>query len=64
MATYGRMVQCIHCTHGHFMQWMRNPIICECDLMQERFVAEARRLCTFYEDAGTREPDITHYEQY
>ena len=25
MAANPTMVQCIHCKHGKFMQWMKNP---------------------------------------
>ena len=59
------MIQCINCKHGRFMQWMNNPIICECMLMQnERFVAEAKKLCPLFELSGIEKPEVTHYESY
>lgn len=59
------MIQCIHCKHGKFMQWMKNPIICECELLSnERFVAEAKKLCSLYEESKTETPEITHYDSY
>ncbi len=45
------------------MQWMKNPIICECELSDERFVAEASRICPMYE-ASNKKPDIVHYTKY
>lgn len=64
MASNNRMIQCLHCKHGRYMQWMKNPVICECSLNGERFVAEARRLCALYDDAGSREPEIVHFSHY
>lgn len=59
------MIQCIHCKHGRFMQWMNNPIICECQLLQkERFVAEAKKLCPLFERTTVENPPITHYDSY
>lgn len=59
------MVQCIRCKHGHFMQWMKNPIICECTVMQnERFVAEAKKICQAYEPSNIQTPTITHFDSY
>lgn len=58
------MIQCMNCKHGKFMQWMKNPIICECTLSGERFVAEARRICSLYEPSGNETPTITHYDSY
>lgn len=61
----GRMVKCLECRHGKYMQWMKNPIICECSWTQERYVAEARRLCpNFEERTGPDPPSITHYDHY
>jgi len=64
MAANTRMIQCIRCKHGKYMQWMKNPIICECNFTQERYVAEARRLCSMFEEAGNREIEITHFSHY
>ncbi|MBQ8050995.1 MAG: hypothetical protein IJ197_05410 [Bacteroidaceae bacterium] len=57
------MVQCLHCKHGTFMQWFQNPIICQCDIFNERFVAETRRYCDEYEKCSTK-PEIAHYDHY
>jgi hypothetical protein len=45
------------------MQWMKNPIICECTLTGERFVAESVKVCPTFE-AAQKEVEITHYDQY
>ena len=37
-----KMVKCYDCKHGKYMQWMKNPIICECNWTGERYVAEAK----------------------
>ena len=29
MAGKDKMVKCFECKHGRYMQWMKNPIICE-----------------------------------
>ena len=48
-----------------YMQWMKNPIICECNWTGERYVAEAKRLCSRFEENTSREtPEITHYDHY
>ena len=57
------MVKCIDCKKGTFMQWMANPIICECTINNERLVAESRRLCTRFERSYAK-PTITHYDHY
>ena len=59
-----KMIQSIHCKHGKFMQWMKNPVICECDILKERFVAEAKRLCPTFEQSNQIKPEITHYDHY
>ena len=46
------------------MQWMKNPVICECDILKERFVAEAKRLCPTFEQSNQTKPEITHYDHY
>lgn len=58
------MVRCIECRHGNYMQWYHNPIICKCAIFDEKFVAEARRLCDDYEERTNAEPEITHYDHY
>ena len=59
------MVKCYNCKHGKYMQWMKNPIICECNSTGERYVAEAKRLCSRFEENTSREtPEITHYDHY
>lgn len=65
MASAKTMIKCYDCKHGKYMQWMKNPIICECELTNERFVAEAKRICGRYEvRKGNGTPNITHYDQY
>ena len=58
-----KMVKCIDCKKGTFMQWMANPIICECTINNERLVAESRRLCTRFERSYAK-PTVTHYDHY
>ncbi|MBQ1973898.1 MAG: hypothetical protein II222_06145 [Paraprevotella sp.] len=58
------MIQCINCKHGRYMQWMKNPIICECQVQKERFVAESRRQCPLFEQRYTGEAEIVHYDHY
>lgn len=58
------MVLCYRCKHGTFMQWMKNPIICECSVNKERYVAEARRICPSFEASPDEHPEITHYDHY
>lgn len=60
-----KMVRCIDCKHGSYMQWMQNPIICECECLNERFVAESRKVCQLYEARSKQgAPQIAHYEHY
>lgn len=60
-----KMVKCYDCKHGKYMQWMKNPIICECNWTGERYVAEAQRLCSRFEENTSREtPEVTHYDHY
>ena len=58
------MVRCIECRHGEYMQWFRNPIICQCTVHNEKFVAEAKRLCEDYSARTSGKPEITHYDHY
>ncbi|MBP3567422.1 MAG: hypothetical protein IKA86_05930 [Paraprevotella sp.] len=60
-----RMIRCLECKHGRFMQWMNNPIICECAITNERQVAEAYKLCNLFNENYSQEaPSITHYDSY
>ncbi|MCD8318560.1 MAG: hypothetical protein LUC45_06885 [Paraprevotella sp.] len=60
-----RMVRCDDCKHGKYMQWMKNPIICECNWTGERYVAEAKRLCARYEEfVGIEKPEVVHFDHY
>lgn len=60
-----KMVKCFECKHGKYMQWMKNPIICECNWTGERYVAEAKRLCARYEaNTSLETPPITHFDHY
>lgn len=58
------MAQCIRCKHGKFMQWMKNPIICECTLTNERFVAESLKVCAQFDPSYNETPHIEHFNQY
>ncbi len=65
MADKDKMVRCYDCKHGKYMQWKRNPIICECDRTHERYVAEARRVCDRFEENTSRETRrVAHYDHY
>ena len=57
------MVKCIDCRRGTYMQWFRNPIICECNLLHERFVAESQRFCEDFEERSDK-VEVTHYDHY
>lgn len=58
------MVYCIKCKHGSFMQWFNNPIICQCAVYHEKFVAESKRLCEEYRPRTDTNIEITHYDHY
>ncbi len=58
------MVTCLQCKYGRFMQWMKNPIICECEQKNERLVAASRRICPLFEASGIDHPEVTHYDHY
>lgn len=67
MAAKYSMIRCIDCTHGSYMQWFHNPIICYCDAFEEKFVAEARRVCENYDERPTpvdRETGVVHHDHY
>ena len=63
MATKTTMVRCIDCKNGEFMQWFQNPIICQCNILDERMVAEAQRLCGFFTQSN-KAPEVKHYDKY
>lgn len=56
-------VQCISCKHATFMQWWNNPVIAKCQLLHERQVAEAKRICRQYTPTSAT-PEIEHFESY
>ncbi len=59
------MVSCIHCKHGTFKQWFHNPIICQCNVFNEKFVAEARRICNDFEARSEGKPiEVAHLDHY
>jgi len=58
------MVRCIECSNGKYMQWFRNPVICQCSIYREKFVAEAKRLCDEYTKRTNTKVEITHYDHY
>ena len=57
------MVRCIECKHGSYMQWFQNPIICNCQLYNEKFVAASRRVCPSFEKRA-KTPEVTHFYHY
>lgn len=60
-------VRCAMCRHATFMQWFQNPIVADCHHLNERMVAESRRVCKFFEPSGAKElSDITiqHFDHY
>ena len=46
------------------MQWFENPIVAECNYNNERYVAEARRICKIYEYVNNPNPTIQHFDSY
>lgn len=52
------------CKHAKFMQWFENPIVAECNYNNERYVAEARRICKIYEYVNNPNPTIQHFDSY
>ena len=58
------LARCFRCKHAVFMQWLENPIIAECQIRHERFVAMIDRQCPLYEMSYIEEPEIAHYDHY
>lgn len=57
-------IKCFLCKHATLMQWMENPIVADCKLHHERFVAMSEHPCTQFEASGIPEPEIIHYDHY
>lgn len=58
------MVRCIQCRHGKYMQWFHNPVICQCSIYNEKFVAEAKRICEEYAERTNTNIEVIHYDHY
>lgn len=58
------LARCFRCKHAVFMQWLENPIIADCQIRHERFVAMIDRQCPLFEPSYIEEPEITHYDHY
>ncbi|MBQ9560477.1 MAG: hypothetical protein IJ762_09615 [Bacteroidaceae bacterium] len=58
------MVQCINCKNGTYMQWFKNPIICKCNIFNEKFVAEAKHICEEFAKRPSEKVEVTHYDHY
>ena len=63
MTEFVEMVRCLDCKHGTYMQWYKNPIICRCEVLEEKTVAESKRVCKDYERRNS-EPEIEHFDHY
>lgn len=63
MAVKNEMIRCIDCKNGTYMQWFKNPIICKCAVLEEKMVAESRRICNDFEERNG-EPVIEHFDHY
>lgn len=60
-----KMIRCIECANGKFMQWFDNPVVCECSIRTViRFVANARKICSDFKPSNNPNPEITHYDTY
>ena len=63
MAAKNEMVRCIECKHGKYMQWFENPIICHCNILNEKFVAESKHLCVDFEKTNAKR-EVQHFDHY
>ena len=57
-------VFCMECRHATFMQWFENPVITQCHVHNERFVAQSNRNCKDFEPSNVAEPEIQHFDSY
>ena len=57
-------VQCLHCKHATaYYQWYENPVIAQCEIHDDRQVAQTKRVCkTYVERFG--EPEIHHFDHH
>lgn len=58
-----KLVQCLHCKNATLMQWMKNPVICECAETGVREVAQMERLCSHFIQSETDHP-VEHFDHY
>ena len=57
-------VRCLECRHATFMQWYENPIVAQCEQLNERMVAQSKRVCKLFSPSGNKDPHVTHYDNY
>lgn len=57
------LVKCATCKHASLMRWFKNPVIAECAIKHDRFVAEANTICEDYV-ADKRIKPITQHNSY
>lgn len=55
-----KLVKCATCKHASLMRWFKNPVIAECAIKHERFVAEANTLCDDYLEDKSEKYVIQH----
>ena len=56
--------RCFLCKHAILMQWFENPIVAECKIRNERYVAMSDRQCSLFEASNEATPKITHFDHY
>ncbi len=56
-------IRCLDCANATYMQWFKNPVVCECKAFEERFVAEAKHNCDEFEKRTTPVV-IQHFDKY
>lgn len=58
-----KLVKCKDCKYASLMRWFKNPVIAECAIKHERFVAESNALCEDYA-LDKRVKPIKQYNSY
>lgn len=57
--TAPKLVMCYECKHAYLMRNPGNPIIAECSVKKERFVAKVSTECAYYE--ANRKEKVINY---
>lgn len=58
-------VKCINCKQASaFYQWFENPIIAKCSILNERQVAETKRVCKLFIPMDLDAPEVQHFDSY